>query len=163
MSVPLPPPPPPPPTRRPHHGLTLLEVLIATAILAVMASAVVPSIAQALDVLRQLDSKTSVDRADLASVVDAFMLDPKRLGVDIPPARLHEINDTRITWPTDEPRYEKYAGVLIEIRSIALGGAEVGAKGGAEHLWLEFTCERLQVIRWVSIPSKIKTEAREPS
>src|SRR5262245_27667550 len=90
------------------RGLTLLEVLVATAILAVLAGAVVPSIAQALARLRSRAEASIVDIADLAAVADRFIAEPEAFEKGLSASKLHEIEFKQINWPTDDRRFEKF-------------------------------------------------------
>ena len=63
-----------------RRGLTLLEVLIATAILAVLASVAAPMIARAVTTLSRTPTPGELEVADLASIADAFTDTPKLFG-----------------------------------------------------------------------------------
>tara|TARA_Y100000815_G_scaffold132716_2_gene119820 strand:- start:1304 stop:1702 length:399 start_codon:yes stop_codon:yes gene_type:complete len=64
------------------HGLTLIETLLASVLLAVLAAAVLPLIAE----LRHLDAPASDDGDrffELATLADEVMRDPTSFGVDL--------------------------------------------------------------------------------
>lgn len=130
------------------RGLTLLEVLVATAILAMLAGAVVPSIAQALARLRPVAKASIVDIADLGVVADQFIAEPEAFEKGLAASQLHEIEFKQIGWPTDEPRFEKFTAQPIRIQAIRRAGGDESET----HLWLSFSCDGVSVMRWVSIP-----------
>jgi prepilin-type N-terminal cleavage/methylation domain-containing protein len=130
------------PSRR-RRALTLLEVLLATALLAMLAAACVPAIARAMTMLRD-DSRREQREfhlADLETVADAFLEKTSRFGVlDVQP---YEIDVVEFEWPADSG---------IASTSPIVARARRSADAEVTHLWLLFECEGLTVSRWVAIP-----------
>jgi prepilin-type N-terminal cleavage/methylation domain-containing protein len=135
-----------------HRGLTLLEVLIATALLAILAVASVPVIARAMTLLNADSIPGTIQVADLAAVADAFIAKPADFGLGEQP--LHEIDVAQIDWPEDS---SIESGPAITIRALRCAdGPE------CDHLWLVFECERLAVCRWVFVPPAKPGEGDSP-
>ena len=135
-----------------HRGLTFLEVLIATAILAVIASVVAPMIARAMASLSQAPSASRVEVTDLGVLADAFTDKPDRFGYSGAP--LHTLDHFQITWADKDKTSSMDAPVTItSLRDTA---------PNADHLWLRFECEQATVMRWVAIPPPYEQEQPRP-
>jgi len=148
--------PPAPLHGRNRRGLTLLEVLIATALLAVLSVACVPAIARAMVVLHEGERvpKGSLQMAELQVVADAVLEDPKRSGgFGLGATPLHGLATAEIAWPSDMSSGEHAAITVRAIRS---------REPNADHIWLLFECEGVTVSRWVELPaSKDDKEDRQ--
>ncbi len=142
------------------RGLTLLEVLAATMMLALLAATCSPIIAKAMALVRQggaaaLASPT-VSLPELEEVADAFMADPKQFGVAT--AHLHEIEHVEFTCPSSPHAgaadASPLAGCIVRV-------ARLGAPENAKHFWLVFACEESKVVRWVPLPDEAASKHRE--
>ena len=133
------------------RGLTLLEVLIATAILAVLAAAVAPLIARAgMLLLASPESVSKVDIFDLAALADAFLAEPNSFGIEETP--LHKIGQLEIEWPVNDGDDHRRPPAAERSRSSVTVQAMPSNDPASDHLWLAFTCGDLTIYRWVSIP-----------
>lgn len=106
------------------RGLTLVEVLISAALLAVLASACVPVVARAMSLIAhaqpsstQWKEATSF-RLELADVADRLMTEPQAFGLD----ELPEAGDFSVPWP-DHPERG-----LIRIRVLESSSGEKDPK-----------------------------------
>lgn len=140
------------------YGMTLLEVLIATAILAMVTAACLPVISQVMTLLRHDKLPDAVvDIVDLGIVADAFVSSPATFGWKEKP--LHQIERWEFQWPVavgaggaggtggagdDEVAFRP----AIRVQAIARRGGDASA----DHLWLHFECDDVGVCRWVAIP-----------
>jgi prepilin-type N-terminal cleavage/methylation domain-containing protein len=136
------------------RGLTLLEVLIAAALLAVMAAACVPAMAQAMRALHVAETPTlAVDPVDLASFADLVLEWPELFGFK-QPEELLNADGQALPWPPPPeppPRPEAFRDPLnaappVTIRVLRSSGEE------SDHVWLSFECDGLIVHRWMAIP-----------
>ena len=130
-----------------HRGLTLLEVLIATALLAVMAAACVPVMAQAMRALAFDDSEHELEIDDLARFADALLVNPESFGLKGP----HELLDSReaqLEWPADLLPGRSAPIVPVQVRVLRNADASE-----ADHAWLVFECDGVVVHRWLEIPA----------
>ena len=120
-------------TRR--HGLTLVEVLAATVLLAMIAAACLPLLRSSMRALR--DPPPAVELLDLSRLADRFVADPAGFGAEAPQDESIELG-----WPEHPDRSP------VTVRRFTAGDED------AE--WLTFTCDRWTVSRWVTV------EADEP-
>src|SRR5437870_12209006 len=86
-----------------HRGLTLLEVLVATVIMAMMASALVPMFSSALRILQPKTWEGEVDqnqriRFDLSRLADAFVINPAAFGRRDLVSQVKQ-GDFEVAWP----------------------------------------------------------------
>ena len=138
-----------PPQASLSRGLTLLETLIATAILAMIAAACVPVIARAMVLLgpsSATPNKSTVQMADLSLVADAFMNDPSAFGIDR--KALPELEAFQIAWPEDDSAHPAPSTDVVEVKVQRATDAEV------KHAWIAFNCEDLVVLRWLALPER---------
>ena len=120
---------------RHRRGLTLVEVLAATVLLAVMAAVCTPLLRQSMRALDQ--APVPFAPHELAAVADTVAADPGRYGAE----GVEEITDQEIPWP-DEPERPP-----ITLRLIVPEGPET------DHAWLALTCGGVTVHRWINIVS----------
>lgn len=130
-------------TRR--RGLTLLETLLAAAILAMLAAVCVPMLSTSLRAISasspKLTTETQALRFDLSRFANAFMGDPGTFGIkDV-------VGDTErsqltVSWPKDF-RDVNWPAVLIRRSSSPIG---------PDHRWLIFECEGSTVVRYLALP-----------
>jgi prepilin-type N-terminal cleavage/methylation domain-containing protein len=116
-----------------RRGLTLLEVLAATVLLAILAGACVPVLQRALPALRP--PQRQFELLDLARVADSVVAEPSAFGVDA----VFEANELRMGWPdhTDRP--------AITVRLLAADDSD------DEHGWLVFSSGGWTVHRWMEL------------
>jgi prepilin-type N-terminal cleavage/methylation domain-containing protein len=125
------------------RGLTLLETLIATAILATIAGACVPVVARAMALLRR-PSEPRVGQADLSIVADAFMADPAAFGVDH--EEMPNLVSFQMAWPAGAALPPPTSSV--NVRVLRAADAEV------DHAWVLFECEGTRSMRWLAVPER---------
>lgn len=130
------------------RGLTLIEVLAATVLLAVLAAAVVPMLRYATDAARQ---QGPIDLAQLSRAADAIIADPEQFGIDA----LDDVSETQITWPSGDGG----RGSTLVVRLMA--SVDV-----ADHAWLVFSWDSGTdnsgtecVFRWVEISAEDESDA----
>ena len=116
-----------------RRGLTLLEVLAAAVLLAVVAGTCVPLLRNALPALRAPDHQFEL--FELARVADSIIAEPAAFGIEAWP----EIGDQWITWPDvpDRP--------VITVRLIRVGEPQVN------HGWLAFSSGDWTIHRWIAL------------
>ncbi len=117
-----------------RRGLTLLEVLAATVLLAMLAGACVPILRRAARALNP--PPTSIELRELAVLADAFMAEPSESGF----AAESMPGEFELTWP-DSPDRDP---VSVEIMTTEAPNAE--------HLWLIFAADEWFVLRWMKCP-----------
>ena len=132
---------------RPRRGLTLLETLIASAMLAMLASAVIPLLSACLHGMTPPAETADQQRLrfDLGRLADAFMKDPgaaaefgqKDLAKEI------QAGEIAINWPKD---FSDGRHPVVSISAIQQANHQL------DHLWLEFRCDGQSVIRYLMLP-----------
>ena len=143
------------------RGLTLLEVLAATIMLALLAATCSPIIARAMALMRPSDNQSSdsplVTVPNLGEIADAFMADPKYFGFANP--FLHQIEHAEFACPTTlragAPISSPLADRIVRVTRLA------AADRNAKHIWLVFECEDCSVVRWAPLPEKLASEQRQ--
>ena len=130
-----------------RRGLTLLEVLLASAILAMLAAACGPTIARAMSLLRPTGAARSIELIDLANAADVITAKPDIVGMR-PGAPLHEITQMDVSWPAHESDSDHQVPPPIQMRVLPQSNPP------ADHCWIAFDCDGLTVYRWVSIPDE---------
>jgi len=125
-----------------RRGLTLLEVLAATVLLAILAGACVPMLRSALPALRP--PQRQFELLELARVADSVVAEPSVFGVDA----VSEAGEQRMGWPghTDRP--------VITIRLLAADDSD------PEHGWLVFSSGGWTVHRWMELDVGNREAAR---
>src|SRR5256885_842993 len=116
-----------------RRGLTLLEVLVASAILAMLAGAVVPLLSSSVRAMSHLDESSDRQRLrfDLGRLADGFMKDPAAFGCkDLPMAIGH--GNLSLDWPKNFTD-----GGFAAVTAHALPAD----KDKQDHAWLLFTCD----------------------
>ena len=112
-----------------RRGLTLIEVLAATALLAMMAAACVPLLRQSMRAARE--PEIPIEPYELAEIADGFLADISELG--------QEPGYGEMPWP-DNPERPPIAFEQLTSEDV-----------GANHFWVTFTCAGLTVSRWVPV------------
>jgi len=132
-----------------HHrgGLTLVEVLISTALLAVLASACLPLIARATRLLHESSNlkhneSPEFDLGELRELADAVITGPKGFGFDELPVS----GEFTVVWKDQPGR----SPIQVLVRDA------VGEGTAVDHQWLEFRCQGLTVHRWrhIEVPDE---------
>jgi len=144
----------------PRNGLTMLETLIASALLAVLAAATLPLIVRSLAVLGARSNSPSPDvtLADLSALADEFLEQPMRFG--LANASLHTVDSIEINWPATFLKGLEHTGMPLPP---VLVRSSRSADSDADHLWLRFECGGFAVRRWVALPKDTRTVVREQS
>jgi prepilin-type N-terminal cleavage/methylation domain-containing protein len=132
---------------RSRRGLTLLETLLASAILAMLAGACVPMLSAATRSIAATDGTSIGDlqrlRFDLGNLADAFMLDPRMFDCTDLPKSIQQ-GESSINWPAEQVQLAK--GVTVRAMS--------PSSGSKDYLWLVFTCESESVVRYLALPKE---------
>ncbi len=124
------------------RGLTLVEVLAATVLLAILAATCMPLFQRAMRALQT--TKPPFELLELAQSADSVLADPSAFGVEAP-AQLAEL---QLPWPEHHDR------PLITVRRLSAFDSE------SDHAWLTFSCGGQTVYRWV--PLEREPENRIP-
>ena len=117
---------------RARTGLTLVEVLIATVLMAIVVGSCVPILRQASRTLGATRPPLAIHQ--LASLADQFIEEPSAFGLD---SEMTE-RSFEIQWPGV---VEEQPPVLV--RHLEHDDPVVG------HGWLIFTCDGASVARWL--------------
>ncbi len=128
-----------------RRGLTLVEVLCASVLLAVLASACVPMLTSSLRRLHEPVRSFQIE--ELAEVADLAMSEPNLFGVD----RIDDLSGQEIAWPneaSDRP--------AIRVELLELAAAEQ-----PNHAWLVFSCAEQAVYRWMKVESDAEEEPNQ--
>jgi prepilin-type N-terminal cleavage/methylation domain-containing protein len=142
----------PGPGRDRDRGLTLLEVLIATALLAMMAAACVPVMAQAMRALQSHAIARQNEAIDLAQFADTVLQRPDLIGLK-DSKELLDTSGREASWPSEEfPQQSHAPPVKI---SVLRAPEDTDAK----HAWLVFECDEVLVHRWLPLPATEDTIA----
>jgi hypothetical protein len=141
---------------RHRRALTLLETLIASAILATLAGACVPLLSAALHALApgesNGDDQQSRSAIDLARLADTFMRNPgaEPFGVKNLPTQLTN-GDLEVRWPKDFSEGARPRVTAHALRSCS-------AK--PDHLWIVFECQGQKVMRYLELPKPKKEQSQ---
>lgn len=126
-----------------ERGLTLVEVLCASVLLATLASACVPMLTSSLRRLHEPASSFQIE--ELAEAADLAMTEPDLFGVDGVDALVGQ----EIAWPdavTDRPP------IRVEL-------IESASTEQPDHAWIVFSCAKHSVYRWMAIESDDEEDA----
>lgn len=153
-----------------HHGLTLLEVLAATALLSILALASMP-------LLRSAGESSAINHepldsddvtAELRTLADAIADHPELVGCQ-DRKELVGVCTVSFTWPAAAPAVEPSAAAsLMPPAPEGFGDATVrltilnaspsaqpssgDSKSALDHAWLELECGGCRVIHWLKLP-----------
>ena len=116
-----------------QRGLTLVEVLAATVLLAAMASVVMPLMQRAMRELEEMQPE--IDLRDLADIADTLSVNPDVFG------GLTDASAQRqeLPWPGNSTRPP------IMIKRIDPGYED------PDHNWLSVSCGGWEVYRWIPL------------
>ena len=127
---------------REGRGLTLVEVLAATVLLAILAATCMPLLQRAMRALETI--KQPFELLELAQFADSLLADPSAFGVEAP----SQLAELQLSWPEQPDRS------LITVRRLSASDPE------SDHAWLTFSCGGRAVYRWV--PLEPEPEERVP-
>lgn len=119
----------------PRAGLTLIELVAALALLAMIVTAALPVLQGSAAAMQSTAPMVTVE--DLGQVADRIMRNPEAFGID----SLQALERTEIDWPIDLPPEQRNASVAIERVRV----------GDAEHAWLRFSVGEVATLRWVQL------------
>ncbi len=139
-----------------RRGLTLLETLIASAILAMLAAACLPMITRAAVLLRDGRETQHTKMIDLAGAADAFMIEPERFGIERD--AIERFERTQFEWPVIGADSEPSPNLSIAVHALKSLNEDAG------HCWLIFECEDQGggvVSRWLALPKRDETREQE--
>ncbi len=125
----------------PRRGLTLVEVLTATVLMAILVAACVPILRQATGALGAPRRLLAI--RPLATLADQFVAEPSAFGLDSAVVE----RSFEIQWP--EVVAERPS---VLVRHLEHDDPAVG------HGWLVFTCEGACVVRWLPPPEPGETD-----
>ena len=114
-----------------RHGLTILEVLAATALLAILAATCVPLLQRVMRLTHR--SPNVVGFTELSQLADAFVEDPARFGID---AVLQQVA-FELTWPEQPKRI--------------VASAQLHTSPDSDHAWLLFAADDMTVCRCIML------------
>lgn len=119
---------------RPRRALTLVEVLAATVLLAMLAAACMPLLQRAMRGMGA-PPEAPFNPVELAQLADSFLADPSAFGVESP----SEQDELQLPWPEHPQRPP------VTVRRLTAQDAE------ADHTWLAFSCASWAIHRWVPV------------
>lgn len=122
------------------RGLTLIEVLLATALLTFVAMACIPLLQSvpSMQKIKQADEESGPTMADLSRLADEVIDRPTDFGL---PA-FEDLSSATIAWPGRAQWLE----VTIKLLS--------PLDGLGDHAWINFKCGELSTSRWVQWNAK---------
>ena len=136
------------------RGLTLVEVLIATAILAMVSIACLPLLQQGLAHLA-VPPPANFELDELSEAADRFLTDPTSFGItDV--GELIKQGDAVFSWPHPKDAAQD-VGASIEPRPPILVRCLLPNDPKANHAWAIFECDGQSVARWIALPPKEHT------
>ena len=123
-----------------RRALTLVEVLAATVLLAMLAAACMPLLQRAMRGLDEPDAP--FNPLELSQLADSFLGDPSAFSVESP----SEQDALQLPWP-EHPEHP-----LVIVRRLTARDAD------ADHTWLAFSSGKTFIFRWVPVDH----DAQEP-
>ena len=126
---------------RRRHGLTLVEVLASTVLLAILAATCLPLFQGAMRAFHS--PEPPFDLLELSQLADSFIADPTAFGAE----SLPEEGELEAPWPAHPARPP------VTVRRLTAEDPEV------DHDWLAFSSGRWDVYRWV----QAQEEEEEPT
>ncbi len=124
-----------------RRGLTLLEVLAATVLLTLLASACLPLLRQAMSDLRPTDEPFAL--VELTQLAELFLADPSAFGVESLPSQLDEFH---LPWPEQPDRSP------VTVRRWRADAPP------PDHAWVSFTSGEQRIFRWIAIKDEQESE-----
>ncbi len=121
---------------RPRRALTLVEVVAATVLLAMLAAACMGLLQRAM---RGLDEPSPPDAPfelfELSQLADSFLADASAFGVESP----SEHDELQLPWPEHPQRPP------VTVHHLTAQDAD------ADHLWLAFSSGKTFIFRWIPV------------
>tara|TARA_Y100001933_G_C18894875_1_gene519930 strand:+ start:390 stop:791 length:402 start_codon:yes stop_codon:yes gene_type:complete len=130
-----------------RRGLTLLEVIAATALLTVVVAACLPMLAEAR---RWAESQQKTETlSELMRVADDFLVDPSKYGVD----------------PDDVAKPGFVAEISTDSVADHLGivSIQLLTAADADHAWLRFDAVGRSVLRYSTLPATVPARTGSPA
>ncbi len=116
-----------------RRALTLVEVLAATVLLAMLAATCMPLLQRAM---RALDEpEAPFNPLELSQLADSFLADPSAFGVESP----CDQDELHFPWPEHPQRPP------VTVRCLTAQATEV------DHTWLAFSSGNTFIFRWVPV------------
>lgn len=130
-----------------RRGLTLLEVIAATALLTVVVAACLPMLAEARR-WAECQQKTET-LSELMRVADDFLVDPSKYGVN----------------PDDVTKPGFVAEISTDSISDHLGIVSIRllTAAGADHVWLRFDAVGRSVLRYSTLSATVSARTGSPA
>lgn len=128
-----------------RRGFTLVETLAAAALLAAMAAACVPLIAQAVAAARDASmdgAEVQPDAVDLARFADEIAARPGAFGID-----LASLEPVAVSWPED-----------ATLAPVEVSRLECRTRPD-EGAWLLLRCGQRAALRWIALDTKTTSPA----
>ena len=119
-----------------RRGLTLVEVLASTVLLALIAAACTPLLRQATRLM--CDPGHSFELFELSRLADALISDPTAFGLE----SVHGQSNFEVAW-SDQPDRS-----AVAVRLLTADTEDV------DHAWLTFACDGWVVSRWVPLEAR---------
>lgn len=116
-----------------RRGLTLLEALIAVAILSLLAATSIPILRKSLAVLHEPPPEIRLD--ELADLADAVIADPQAFGLE--PDAFSALQPLILLWPDDPTRSAVH---VLHLQP-----------NDGDSAWHIFTCDGWSVSRWTAL------------
>jgi len=120
---------------QPRSGLTLIELVAALALLAMIVTVSLPIIQGAAAALQSTSQSISVE--DLGLVADRVMSDPKAFRIE----SLGAIENTKIEWPEDVTPNPPSDPIVLE----------VVRNEESQHAWVRFSVGKVVTMRWLAL------------
>lgn len=124
-----------------RRALTLVEVLAATVLLAMLAAACMPLLQRAMRGLGA-PPEAPFELFELSQLADSFIADAFNFGVE----SSSEQDELHFPWPEHPQRPQ------VTVRRLTAQDAE------ADHTWLAFSSSKTFIFRWVPVDH----DAQEP-
>ena len=119
-----------------RRALTLVEVLAATVLLAMLAAACMPLLQRAMRALRAPPPPDApFELFELSQLADSFLADASAFGVESP----SEQDELQLPWPEHPQRPP------VIVRRLTAQATEV------DHTWLAFSSGKTFIFRWVPV------------
>jgi prepilin-type N-terminal cleavage/methylation domain-containing protein len=128
------------------RGLTLLEVLIATVLLTIMAATCVPVMAQAMRSLQTNEHAHLINATDLARFADSVIAHPELIGFK-QQDELLKSDGVELPWPAQWLAERAASAPPVRLKVLRNADPKV------DHAWLVFECDGLVVHRWLAVPA----------
>lgn len=137
-----------------RRGITLIETLAATVLLALLAATCVPMLRHLTTIAERRDAPADVDLAALSALADLLLDDPGRFGID----EDGSWSDRSIPWP--DGLRETFA-LPLECADAELT-VQSAVEPEIDREWLLITCHELVVARCRYLPKRETEGSSDP-